>query len=208
MTGATLLGSLLFLIFYFQIVLGYSPLRSGLASLPITATIMVVVGILTKSIARIGVRLPMTLGPLIAAAGLIWLSFISVEDSYVTTVLPGIILLGVGLAMIFVPLQNVALYGIDTKDAGVASANLNATQQIGGSIGTAVLTAVYTAVMTGYLSDHPAGPATMPSAFVAGYSQVFIIAAIIIACAAPISALLVRTPKSALRDTTTTVHIG
>ena len=109
LTGAALLGGILFLVFYFQIVLGYSPLKSGLASLPMTLAITAGAGVLSKFLPRTGVRLPMTLGPVVGAVGLFWLSFITVEGNYAVEVLPGLILLGFGLAMIFVPLQNVAL---------------------------------------------------------------------------------------------------
>ncbi|MDN3483712.1 DHA2 family efflux MFS transporter permease subunit, partial [Arthrobacter sp. APC 3897] len=164
LTGAALLGGILFLVFYFQIVLGYSPLKSGLASLPMTLAITAGAGMVSKFLPRTGVRLPMTLGPVVGAVGLFWLSFITVEGNYALEVLPGLILLGFGLAMIFVPLQNVALAGINEHDAGVASAAVSATQQIGGSIGTALFTAIYTAAMTAHVSSNGVLPGVQAGA--------------------------------------------
>lgn len=208
LTGAALLGGILFLIFYFQIVLGYSPLKSGLASLPMTLSIMVGAGVLSNLLPRTGVRLPMTLGPIVGAAGLVWLSFISVEGNYAVEVLPGLILLGFGLAMIFVPLQNVALAGIDEHDAGVASAAVSATQQIGGSIGTALFTAIYTAAITAYLSENAARPAAQLEALVSGYSTAFIWAGVALFLAAPIGFFMIRPAKEDLMKAPAVAHAG
>ena len=208
LTGAALLGGILFLIFYFQIVLGYSPLKSGLASLPMTLSIMVGAGVLSNLLPRTGVRLPMTLGPIVGAAGLVWLSFISVEGNYAAEVLPGLILLGFGLAMIFVPLQNVALAGIDEHDAGVASAAVSATQQIGGSIGTALFTAIYTAAITAYLSENATRPAAQLEALVSGYSTAFIWAGVALFLAAPIGFFMIRPAKEDLMKVPAVAHVG
>jgi EmrB/QacA subfamily drug resistance transporter len=208
LTGAALLGGLLFLTFYFQIVLGFSPLQAGLASLPMTATIMICATLLSQVLPRVGVRIPMTVGPLIAAAGLFYLSFVTVEGNYVLEVLPGVILLGIGLASIFVPLQNVALAGIDEHDAGVASAAVSATQQIGGSIGTALFTALYTAAITSYLESNPPSATVQLEALVDGYSVAFLWAALLIAIAAPISFFLVRPSKDDLLRNADVVHMG
>ncbi|WP_411700056.1 MFS transporter [Conyzicola sp.] len=208
LTGAALLGGLLFLTFYFQIVLGYSPLQSGLASLPMTAVIMICATLLSQILPRIGVRLPMTVGPILAAAGLFYLSFITVEGDYVVQVLPGLILLGVGLASVFVPLQNVALAGVEEHDAGVASAAVSATQQIGGSIGTALFTALYTSAIATYLANNPPSPTAQLEAFVDGYSVAFICAAALMLVAAPISFFLIRPSREDLLKNAGAVHLG
>ena len=208
LTGAALLGGILFLVFYFQIVLGYSPLKSGLASLPMTLAITAGAGVLSKFLPRTGVRLPMTVGPVVGAVGLFWLSFITVEGNYALEVLPGLILLGFGLAMIFVPLQNVALAGIDEHDAGVASAAVSATQQIGGSIGTALFTAIYTAAMTTYLSSNEALPGVQAGALVSGYSTAFMWAGAAILLAAPIGFFMIRPAKEDLLKVPAVAHAG
>jgi EmrB/QacA subfamily drug resistance transporter len=208
LTGAALLGGLLFLTFYFQIVLGYSPLQAGFASLPMTLVIMVCATVLSQLLPKIGVRIPMTVGPIIAAAGLFYLSFITVEGNYVLEVLPGVVLLGIGLASLFVPLQNVALAGVEEHDAGVASAAVAATQQIGGSIGTALFTALYTSAIASYLADNPPAPTAQLEAFVSGYSAAFVCAAALMLIAAPISFFLIRPSKEDLLKNADAVHMG
>ena len=208
LTGAALLGGLLFLIFYFQIVLGYSPLQSGVASLPMTLVIMITAGVLSNVLAKTGVRIPMTVGPILAAAGLFYLSFITVEGNYVLEVLPGLILLGIGLGSIFVPLQNVALAGVEEHDAGVASAAVSATQQIGGSIGTALFTALYTSAIASYLADNPPAPTAQLEALVDGYAMAFRAAAVLILIAAPIAFFLIRPSKADLLKNADAVHMG
>ena len=208
LSGAALLGGLLFLTLYFQIVLGYTPIQSGLASLPMTATIMIGAGLLSKFLATTGVRIPMTVGPIVGAGGLLWMTQITVDGNYALEVLPGLILLGAGLAMIFVPLQNVALSGIAEHDAGAASAAVTAMQQIGGSLGTALFTALYTAAVSSYLIDKVPSQAVQFGALVSGYQSAFLWAAIIIFAAAPIAFFLVRPRKADLLGTGPAVHLG
>ena len=207
-SGAALLGGLLFLTFHLQIVLGFSPLQSGLASLPMTATIIVGAATLSKFLPRVGVRIPMTVGPLVAAGGLFYLAQITVDGSYAVQVLPGLILLGLGLAMIFVPLQNVALAGIDPHDAGAASAAVTAVQQIGGSIGAALFTAFYTAAVTASLAGSDGGPLAQLDALVDGYQTAFLWAALVMFLAAPVSFFLVRPRPEDLVGSESAVHMG
>ncbi|WP_083941666.1 MFS transporter [Sanguibacter suarezii] len=205
LTGAALLGGLLFLTFYFQIVLGYSPVIAGVASLPMTVTIMICAPLLSKVLPQVGVRLPMTVGPIIAAAGLFYMAaFVTVEGNFAAQVLPGVVLLGIGLACLFVPLQNVALSGVDEHDAGVASAAVSSAQQIGGSIGTALITAFYAAAVTTSVTS---GSAQM-EALVDGYSVAFVWAGALILCAAPISFFLISMSKKDLLDAPDVVHVG
>ena len=208
LSGAALLGGLLFLTLYFQIVLGYTPIQSGLASLPMTATIMIGAGVLSKFLASTGVRIPMTVGPIVGAAGLLWMTQITVSGNYALEVLPGLVLLGAGLAMIFVPLQNVALSGIAEHDAGAASAAVTAMQQIGGSLGTALFTALYTAAVSSYLIGKVPSQAVQFGALVSGYQSAFLWAALIIFAAAPIAFFLVRPRREDLLGTEPAVHLG
>lgn len=191
LVGAALLGALLYLTFHFQIVLSMTPLQAGLASLPMTAAIVGAAPIVSRLPGTAGPRVLMSVGPLVAALGLLWLSRITVGGSYAVEVLPGQLLLGVGLALVFVPLQNVALHGIEERDSGVASAAVTATQQIGGSIGTAVFTAIYAAVVASSASTPSPGPA----ALVDGHSSVFLAAALGLAVAAPIAWALIRVDR-------------
>jgi len=189
-------------------VLGFSPLESGLASLPMTAMIMVGATVLSRFLPRIGVRLPMTVGPVVVAAGLLYLSRITVGGSYAVEVLPGLLLMGLGLAMIFVPLQNVALAGIDTHDAGAASAAVTAVQQIGGSIGSAVFTVLYTSAVAASLAGGDGTPVAQLEAFVDGYQAAFFWAAVGVFLAAPVAFVMVRPRAEDLLGNEAAVHLG
>ena len=202
--GAALIGALLYLTFHFQIVWGMTPLQAGLASLPMTAAIMTTAPFVAKLLGTVGPRVLMTAGPLVAAAGLLLMGTITVDGTYPAQVLPGQLLLGVGLALVFVPLQNVALLGIEARDAGVASAAVTATQQIGGSIGTAVFTAVYAAVLTG--AAGPQGPD--PAVLVEGYAWVFRAAAIGLVAAAPVAWFMIRVDRRRFTAVEPAPHLG
>ena len=205
--GSVLIGATLYLTFHFQIVLGMEPLVAGVANVAMTVVILIVVPILTNALPVIGPRPLMIVGPLFAAAGLFYLSFITPEGSYFTQVLPALVLLGIGLAAIFVPLQNLALTGVAPHDAGAASAAVNASMQIGGSIGISVFTAIY-AQATG---DSASSGNDQFTAFTDGYSSVFIAAAITMVAASLIAALLIRGKKEDLlpqQGQAATVHMG
>ncbi|MFD4292206.1 MFS transporter [Rhodococcus sp. NPDC058532] len=207
MVGAALLGGTLYLTFYLQIVLGYSPFVSGVASLPLSVAITIAAAVAAQLSTGVGPKLPMTTGPVVAAAGLLLLSRIEVHSSYWTAVLPGLLVLGAGLGLLMVPMQNLALVGVRDHDAGAASALVNATMQIGGALGTALFTTIYVSAKTVFAADSPAS--TDPGALrevalgaeVAGYSQVFVWAAVLLLVIAPIVAILVRATKSDLPDT-------
>jgi EmrB/QacA subfamily drug resistance transporter len=188
LAGSVMIGATLYLTLHLQIVLGMSPLVAGLASLPLPAAITITAAVVTRLLARFGPRPLMIAGPLVVAAGLAWLSTITADGSYAVQVLPGMVLMGVGMASIFVPLQNLALLGIASHDAGAASATANATMQIGGSIGVSVFTAVYVAAST---SAGAAGAGAM-SAFTEGYGATFIAAAVGMVAASVIAIVMVR----------------
>jgi len=161
LVGAGLFAMFLFLSYYFQLVLHYSPIRSGLAFLPFSVAIVMTAGFVSRLLPRTGPKPLMAVGALAAAAGLLSLLRIDLDTSWATTVLPAEVVMGVGLGLLFVPLSSTALVGIGSHDAGVASATLNATQQIGGSLGTALLNTFAASAVTGYLADR-AGSASQP----------------------------------------------
>lgn len=209
--GMAILGAMLFLTFYLQITKGFSPLQSGLASAPLAASILVAAPLLTRLLPRIGARLPMTLGPVAAAIGLFWLSTITVESDYLVTVLPGLIIYGIGMALLFVPLQNLALAGVEPRDAGVAGALVNATQQVGGSVGTSLFTALYATVVAWALAGAGGEPTVLQrsEALVAGYSAAFAAAGVLLLACAPVSCLMIRVGRKVFADTRgTVVHMG
>ncbi|MET4156566.1 MFS transporter [Agromyces sp. PvR057] len=186
--GSVMIGATLYLTFHLQIVLGMSPLSAGLASLPLTLAIMVTAPVVTRLLARFGPRSLLIAGPLVVAAGLVWLSFITADGVYAMQVLPGMVLMGIGMGFVFVPLQNLALLGVAPHDAGAASATANSAMQIGGSIGVSIFTAVYVAVST---SSEAAG-ADAATSFTDGYGATFIAAAIGMVVASVIAICMVR----------------
>jgi hypothetical protein len=205
--GSVLIGATLYLTFHFQIVLGMSPLIAGVANVAMTVVILIVVPLLTKALPAVGPRPLMIVGPLFAAAGLFYLSFITPDGSYFTQVLPALVLLGIGLAALFVPLQNLALTGVAPHDAGAASATVNAAMQIGGSIGISVFTAIYARTV----SDSSATGVEQFAAFTDGYSSVFIAAAITMVAASLIAAVMIRGTKEQLlpqEGQAAAVHMG
>ncbi|GGF37173.1 MFS transporter [Williamsia phyllosphaerae] len=206
--GTVLVGATLFLTFYFQIVLEMSPVISGVASLPITGGILITAGVASALAPRIGPKPLMTTGPIVSVIGLVLLTQIGVDTSYWSHVLPGLILLGLGLGLLIIPQQNVALIGVPDHDAGAASALINASLQIGGALGAAVFTTVYASGKSSYLEDNPAR--SMFNAFsaeVSGYTNVFALAAVFVALVTPVVFFLLRAKKDDL-PTDAAVPVG
>jgi EmrB/QacA subfamily drug resistance transporter len=134
-----------FLTLYMQTVLGYSPIQTGIAYLPLTAGFIVAAGVSSQLFARIGTKPVVVTGAVIAAAGLYWLSKIPVDGTYAADLLPGILVVSVGMGGVFTGLTTAANAGIDEDKAGLAAGLLNTGQQIGGALGLAVLSAIATA---------------------------------------------------------------
>lgn len=136
--GAVLIGSTMYLAFHLQLVLGFAPLVAGLASVVMTVATLLVVPIFTLLLPKWGPRVMLVAGPLTAAVGMLWLSRVTPDGGYASQILPGLILVGAGVGITFVPLQNLALVGVEPADAGAASAAVNAAMQLGGSVGLSV----------------------------------------------------------------------
>jgi EmrB/QacA subfamily drug resistance transporter len=150
LVGAGLFAMFLFLTYYFQATLGYSALRSGFAFLPFSGGIIVSAGLASQLLPRFGPRRLMIGGLALATLGLLYLTQISVTTSYVSHVLPAELLMSVGMGLTFVPLSSTALLGVQRSDAGVASALVNTSQQVGGSLGTALLNTIFATAVTSY----------------------------------------------------------
>jgi EmrB/QacA subfamily drug resistance transporter len=153
--GAGLFSMFLFLGLYLQTVLGYTPLRSGFAFLPFTAGIIVFAGVASQLLPKVGPKPLMVPGLVAAAVGLLLLTRITPETSYVTHVLPSLLIMSSGMALVFIPLSTTSLHGVGNRDAGVASALLNTSQQVGGSLGTALLNTVAATAATTYMTSNP-----------------------------------------------------
>jgi len=189
----------LFLTYYLEEIVRYSPVVTGLAFLPLIAAL--IASSTTSSallMPRVGPRLLIPLGLIIAAGGLaIIAANLSTTTSYAAVILPGLIVMGGGLGLVFASAMNAATYGADRADAGVASAMVNTCQQIGGSIGTALLNTIAASALTSYLLTHGHSPAATAEAAVHSYVVAFWVAAAIFAAAAVICALVL--PSGVLR---------
>jgi EmrB/QacA subfamily drug resistance transporter len=184
----------LFLTYYLEEILRYSPVVTGVAFLPmITALIISSTSSSALLMPRVGPRILIPLGLLIATGGLVILATqLGTATSYAAVILPGLIVIGGGLGLVFSSAINAATYGTAAADAGVASAMVNTCQQIGGSIGTALLNTIAASALTSYLVTHGHSPAAMASAAVHSYVVAFWVAAAIFAAAAVICALVLR----------------
>jgi EmrB/QacA subfamily drug resistance transporter len=189
LVAAGLFGMFLFLTYYLQGTLHYSALKTGFAFLPFSAGIVVGAALATKLIAKVGPRNLMSIGLALAAVGLVWFARIGVNPAFLVHVLPAEAVVSVGIGLVFVTLSSTALLGVADHDAGVASALVNATQQIGGSLGTALLNTVAASASASYLTTH--AHALQPS-LVHGYHVAFLISAGVLAFGAVSSQLLVR----------------
>lgn len=192
--GSALIGSLLYLTLYFQLVLGMSPLMSGLANLPMTIVIFACTPLAIRFLGRFGPRPLMIAGPIFSAAGLFSLLWITPDGNFWLQVLPGLVLLGIGLTMLFVPSQSLALIGVEPEDSGVAAATVNATLNIGGSIGLAVFTVIYASTFSTSLDSS----ADQLDAFTDGYRATFLAAGLAMVAAALVGYFLIRGRKEEL----------
>ena len=175
--GAGMFGIFLFLTYYLQDTLGYSPVITGVAFLPMIA------GVATSSnvsnivlMPRIGPKPIVAAGLVFAAAGMTWLTRIGPHSGYATDILGPIIVTGLGMGLVFSTAFNTGTYGVRPQDTGVASASVNTGQQLGGSIGTALLNTIAASATAGYLTSHLHGaptPALQQLALVHGYTTAF-----------------------------------
>ncbi|AWB93117.1 MFS transporter [Aeromicrobium chenweiae] len=169
--GLALFGMFLFLVYYMQGTLQYSAVKSGLAFLPFSVGVVAGAGVASALLPRIGPRPLMVGGTVGAALGMSLFTQISVDGNYLTVVLPAQILMSVGMGLAFVALSSTALVGVEDHDAGVASALVNTTQQVGGSLGTALLNTIAATATTGFIAAN--GAAQTAEGLVHGYTVAF-----------------------------------
>jgi EmrB/QacA subfamily drug resistance transporter len=192
--GAGVFGVFLFLTYYLQQTLGFTPLQSGLAFLPMmVALVLTSVIVNTRLLPRVGPRPLIPTGMVLAALAMLMLTRVGVHTSYASHVLPALIVVGVGIAMIFAPGMATATAAVEPRDAGVASALVNTMQQIGGSVGTALLSTFSLTATTGYVVAH-GGPSrsVLAAGAVHGYTTAFWWSAGIFLVGAVIASVLLR----------------
>jgi EmrB/QacA subfamily drug resistance transporter len=189
--GAGMLGMFLFMTYYFQQIQHYSPLKTGVYYLPFSGALIVTAGVCSALLPRVGPRVIMTTGGLLSTGAMVWLTQLKADSSYGSMILPAFIMMAVGLGAVFVPLGNTSLSGVANHDAGVASAMLNTTQQVGGSLGVAVLNTVFTTTITNYGINHKVSPFDV-GAQLHGYNIAFTISAILLGLSTLITFLMIR----------------
>jgi len=213
LVGAGLFAIFLFLTYYLQGVKSYTPIETGLAFLPFSAGIIIGAGVGSALILKLGPKIIVTAGLVLGIIGLLGLSTLDFESTYAGTILPSQFAVAVGMGFIFMSTTNIALVGINDNDAGVASAMVNTTQQIGGSLGTALLsTFAATATISFALANPPvdgtdgAIATAVAAAKIHGWGVAFIWASVFFALAAVASIAMITAKKADLP--TEVVHAG
>jgi EmrB/QacA subfamily drug resistance transporter len=190
-SGAGMFGVFLFLTYYLQQNLGYSPVTTGLAFLPMVGAIMITATASTSSLVpRFGPRPLVVLGMLLGAAGLVCLAQLGTTATYAIDILPGLLLMGAGMGLIFAPAISTATLGVEPRDAGVASAMVNTGQQVGGSVGTALLSTLSASAVSSYLVGKGSSPQVAAEAAVHGYTTAFWVSAGIFLVGAIVTGLI------------------
>ena len=180
---AGFLSMFFFLTLYMQNVLGYSPLQTGAAYLPLCFGVGLSAGISAQLLSRVGTRPVIVVGALVAAGGLYYLSRVPEHGSYITDLFPGLMVVSFGLGAVFVGITTAANAGVSADRAGLAAALLNASQQVGGALGLAIFSAIATSRTNHLLAAH----ASVPHALTGGFhrallaSSIFVLATAILA---------------------------
>ncbi|RWZ49869.1 DHA2 family efflux MFS transporter permease subunit [Labedella phragmitis] len=192
--GAGMFGIFLFVTYYLQTTLGYSPIQTGLSFLPMIGMLVVAAQVGTNVLVpRLGPKILVPTGMTLGALGMVLLTFADESSSYAASILPALMVLGTAMGTIMPASMQTATLGVDREFAGVASAMVNTSQQVGGSIGTALLNTLAATAVSDYLTDHASvTQAVGVHAAIAGYSTAYWWGAGFFAVGAVLSALLFR----------------
>ena len=209
--GLAMFGLFLFLTYYLQLVLHFSPVTSGLAFLPMIACVMISSN--TSNIVtlpRFGPRIVITVGMVLGFLGLGYLSRVDIHSSYAGGVLPALILMGFAMGMVMAPSMNTATAGVRPQDSGVAAALVSTMQQVGGSIGTALLSTIAATATTSYAAAHATTAGFDAAAATHGYSVAFLTSALVFAAGGLLAAALFPSKQrlSAMRESVASAASG
>ena len=185
---------------YMQQVLHYSALKTGVAYLPLTLTIVVLATVAQNLVTRVGVRRVLPVGLVLAAGSLILLAQVPADGHYFFDLFPAFLLSAVGLAFTFVPMTIAALMGVEEADAGVASGLLNTTQQIGGAIGLATASTIATSFTSRYVDSHAGASPLGGQALTYGFQITFYVLAGLAALAAALAATMIESRPAATAE--------
>jgi EmrB/QacA subfamily drug resistance transporter len=192
--GAGMFGIFLFVTYYLQATLGYSPMQTGLSFLPMIGMLVLAAQLGTNFLVpRFGPKVLVPVGMALGGIGMIYLTFLDGSSTYAANILPPLMILGFAMGTIMPASMQTATLGVDRQFAGVASATVNTSQQVGGSIGTALLNTLAATAATDYLATHtPLTAAVGAEAAIASYSTAYLWGAAFFATGAILSALLFR----------------
>jgi EmrB/QacA subfamily drug resistance transporter len=192
LVASAMFGMFFFVSLYVQEILGYSPLKAGLAFLPASLGIIIGAGISQNLVGRFGPRNVAVGGLLLATAGMAVFTQIPVHGTYVANILVGLMPLTIGLGLVFVPVTLLATSGVSNDDAGLASGLFNSAQQVGGSLGLAILSTLAADHTASLISHGAVGQAAQAAATVSGYQVAFTAAAVMLAAGAVLLMVLLR----------------
>jgi EmrB/QacA subfamily drug resistance transporter len=167
--GTALFAMFLMLTLYMQQVLSYSAMRTGVAYLAVAGTAIFWSALAAQLVTRVGVKPVLVAGMAFLSAGLLYFTQVSVGGSYLSDLLPGFLLISIGMGFSFVPISIAALAGVHASEAGLASGLINTSQQIGGALGIAVLSAVATSTTSGAIASGTAVPVALTDGFQASF---------------------------------------
>jgi predicted MFS family arabinose efflux permease len=188
-----LFGVFLFLTYYLQDTLGFSPVKTGVAFLPMVAALATMAQVSNRILLpKFGPKPIVPIGLLMAAAALFGLHLVGLHSSYVTHVLPYLIVLGFGFGLSVAPSFSTGTLGLAPKDAGVGSATLNTAQQVGGSIGTSLLNTLAAGAATAYLVGRAVNPANLEAAALHSYTTAFLWSSLIFVAGAVVGGLVLK----------------
>ncbi|MEA2458831.1 MAG: hypothetical protein QOC95_1803 [Thermoleophilaceae bacterium] len=174
LAGAGVFGVFLFLTFYMQQNLGFSPLKTGVAFLPMTGVIVVTATtVQTRLLDKLGAKPLIATGMSLGVIAMVIFTRLTPGGAYVSHVLPGLLVIGLGMGCIFAPAFGTATLGVDRTEAGVASAMVNTSQQVGGSVGTALLSTLFASAASSYASSHVGAAGLRDAATIHGYTTAF-----------------------------------
>ncbi|MEU5977486.1 MFS transporter [Streptomyces sp. NPDC047315] len=222
--GGGMFAMFYFLTLYLQLVLGYGPVKAGLATLPFSVGMAVAAGVSSRLTARLAPRAIAGPGLLLAAVGMLWFTRLDTDSSYTVDVLPAAFVIAIGLGLCFVPMTLGAISGVGDEDSGIASALLNTVQQVGGALGLAIMSTLSTAAA----DDRLPGAATAlhqglaardhdlvtkaGEALAHGYTRAFVAAAVMFLAALAVVVTAVNSKKPQHTDTAADpappVHLG
>jgi EmrB/QacA subfamily drug resistance transporter len=194
--GAAIFSMFFLLTLYMQQVLHYSALKTGVAYIPLTVSIVAFSALSQALVTKVGIRPILAAGLALSAAALVLFARLPVHGHYFTDLLPAFLISGVGLALAFVPMSIGGLTGVRQEDAGIASGLINTTQQIGGAIGVAVATTVATTFTNHFVSAHPHSSALGGPALTHGFQIAFYVLAAVALLGAALAGLLVESRRT------------